>query len=328
MKTLQIVFLAAITVMLMNGCSKPPPDAKASPKPLSDIQEPADTIGLELVKKLIDEKTRAKAFYELWRRGNAKEDKGYDEFVKKHYDPEVVVCPQGDGKPPLYAVLYGFLEKNGYVSDEDYELPNPSELFPPDGSHDKPRTRREVEMAVFTSEGKHIFPFGCQGDKVLSGFQIPSIFDDINGDGLVELAEPESYEVGDNSRDHAEILHVSRLKPDQEPIFAVIYNWGEWPKNMEWTYRFTGPNKEGIYDLELGPKIVGGMKPKVVFKWDRKKMAYTGPVWKAGDHFRVISVTTETQSEINRLKKTGLTFPNDPDFVDERRMESWAEQGR
>src|SRR5688572_14758438 len=68
--------------------------------------------GEELVRSLLDEKSRSRAFYELWRRSNPGKDEGFEEFEAGHYDPMVVVCPQEKGEQPIHIVLCGFLGRS------------------------------------------------------------------------------------------------------------------------------------------------------------------------------------------------------------------------
>ena len=276
--------------------------------------------GRVLIQKLLDADSRSLAFYELWRRNERNKDHGYESFLEDHYDPEVVVCPQGNAAPPVYLVLYGFLGRETFSIHEGYEIPNPFELFPPVNgqSHERKWEVRAIE--AFTAEGKCIEPFG--GDNCL---QESGVITDMNGDGLVERADHTSYSVDGIS--DVDVLHISVVKPEPQPLLSVLYNWGE----DEWSYRFTDPDKDGILRVDLGPKIPGGIKPKLVYKWDKNKMAYSGPVGKKGDHHRLLDVAETDLFEVfERLKKSKLTFPKDPDFVDEHTGmdDPWAKRGQ
>ena len=103
------------------------------------------------MQRLLDERTRSPAFYELWRRARPAKDKDYAAFLKKHYDPRVVVCPQDGGAPPMYVVLYGFLER--YRFEADYDIPNPKELFPPRRTADWPLELDEPGLEAFAADG-------------------------------------------------------------------------------------------------------------------------------------------------------------------------------
>ena len=273
--------------------------------------------GQVLIQKLLDTNSCSSAFYELWRRNARDKDVDYEAFLEKHYDPEVVLCPQGNEKPPIYVVLYGFLSKETFSAQEDYEIPNQSELFPPSGGHGRERNWKMPAIEVFTSEGERITPFGGNNCLEESG-----IMADINGDGFVERADHTTYGV-DGVR-NVDVLHISVVTPEPQPLLSVLYNWGE----DEWAYQFADPNKDGVLHVELGPKVPEGIKPKLVYTWDKDKKAYSGPAGKAGDHFRRLDFA---QTDVFKgLKKANLVFPKDSDFVDEHGTQDdpWAKRGQ
>ena len=43
----------------------------------------------------------------------------------------MVICPQEKSRPPIYLVLYGFLNLNDTQSSSDYKVDRAHELFPP-----------------------------------------------------------------------------------------------------------------------------------------------------------------------------------------------------
>src|SRR2546429_9072761 len=87
--------------------------------------------GVELVQLLLEQQSRPRAFYELWRRAHGNEDPGFNEFSEEHYDAETVVCPQGERSPPIYLVLCGFMPRNQPSAREAYWVDKPDELSPP-----------------------------------------------------------------------------------------------------------------------------------------------------------------------------------------------------
>jgi hypothetical protein len=81
----------------------------------SDPQQAAlsQLSGSKLVRLLTDDASRPRVFYELWRRANPTRNRDFDEFMEAHDTPEVVVCPQGQGRAgqPIYLVLSGYCTK-------------------------------------------------------------------------------------------------------------------------------------------------------------------------------------------------------------------------
>ncbi|MFH1707936.1 MAG: hypothetical protein ABIF71_08455 [Planctomycetota bacterium] len=271
--------------------------------------EYAGMSGEALIQQLLVEETRSLAFYELLRRSGHADAADFESFLNDHYEPVVVVCPQGKGKPPIYVVLYGYFSRDIISISGGFQTNNPAELFTPTGNGDPVRSWNEPAIEVFTAKGKRVAPWG--GDNLLSQ---PGKLADINGDGFVERASHTSY--GVDGIQNVEVLLVSRVKPKYDPILTVLYNWGA----AEWSYQLTDSDKDGIFDIELGPRIgTGGIKTKVVYKWDKAKKAYTGPQGSAGDHFRIID-GDDLCSEFDRLKAAKLTMPVDLTFVPEHIM--------
>src|SRR5436190_24021483 len=104
-----LVSVAAVASVL--GGPVPPDPGQAEFSKLS---------GVELVQLLREQQSRPRALYELWRRANAKEDAGFNEFSDEHYDAETVVCPQGEQGPPIYLVLCGFMPRDEPSGREAY----------------------------------------------------------------------------------------------------------------------------------------------------------------------------------------------------------------
>ena len=132
--------------------------------------------GEQLVERLKDPARRSAAYFELVRRAG-KEKVTEAEFSAGHRNPELVICPQGEGKPPIYLMLADFLpqrrEAGGFEGADE-------KLFPP-----KPADARKKKKLIeaFTSAGTLITPFG--GANVLDD----GLCADLNGDGLVEMAD-------------------------------------------------------------------------------------------------------------------------------------------
>jgi len=275
------------------------PDTETGPATSKEFWQMS---GSDLVQNLLNNGTCSEAFYELWRRANRHEDAGYKSFLESHYDPEVVVCPQAEGEPPIYLVLYGFLSKRSLFRDEDYDIADPQELFDTiEGSFFK--NWEMAAIAAFAHDGKMIQPFGHS-----TVLEAPGMIADINGDGVVERADHASYSVKAFSR--ADVLRVAAVRRKPEPLLAVLYNWGK----KEWSYRLTDADQDGVFDIELGPEGGGQIKTKVVYKWNKDKRAYVAPQGGDGDHFRLLDAR-DASEEVERLKRSHLEFPEDQDPV-------------
>src|SRR5471030_2919159 len=117
------------------------------------VQENPEPSGQQLISQLKDEATRSSAYYQLVRRNGDKELKGEVEFRNGHRSPQLVVCPQGEGKPPIYVLLSDFL---GHIGEPEGFGATNDKLFKPPvpGSRMKERL-----IDAFTSDGKQIDPF-------------------------------------------------------------------------------------------------------------------------------------------------------------------------
>jgi hypothetical protein len=257
--------------------------------------------GKELVQQLADDKKRPRAFYELLRRTEPGKYADFKTFEVTHYNSRLVVCPQEKPRPPIYLVLYGFLDQTETGSSDDYVVKKPSELFPPATSSPNGGAEKEPAIHGFTAEGRGVSPF--DGNTVLTG-----TLADINGDEIIERVDSMTY--GVEGIHNATVLTVSAVKMKAQPLLTVILNW----EADEWTYRLTDRDGDGISDIEAGPRTAAGLIPKAVWKWDRAKHLYVGPRGKAGDHFRVINGAA-LWKELGRLKAARLTFPKDADAI-------------
>jgi hypothetical protein len=290
--------LVAIAVLLLTprlSQAKPPSD------PGQD--EFADLSGKQLVEQLADDKKRPRAFYELMRRAEPGKYPDFTTFEVTHYNTRLVVCPQEKARPPIYLVLYGFLDRTETESSGDeYSVKNPSELFPPATPGPAADAEKEPAICAFTAEGRMTRPFG--NNTVLAGGTLA----DINKDEIIERVDSMTY--GVKNVHNATVLMVSAVKTKAEPLLSVVLNW----ENDEWTYRLTDQDGDGVSDIEAGPRTATGLIPKAVWKWDRAKGLYVGPQGKPGDHFRVIN-GANLWKELGRLEAARLTFPKDEDAV-------------
>ncbi len=274
--------------------------------------------GSKLVDLLAHSPTASRAFHELWNRNNPSNQLDFASFESKHYAPDVIVCPQENGEPPLTLVLYGFLPRERFSSDPRYETPRPEELFGPKGNHLPPRPWDLPAIAVYTADGREIEPFG--GDNCLDP---PGRIADLNGDGLVERADHANCHVPGISS--VSVLEVAGVAPTLRPLLTVLFNWGA----DEWTYRFADADNNGILEIELGPKTRRGMTPKTTYSWDPESRTYVGPDGAPGDHFRRLNTSTDAFDHFDRLKAENLSFPPDPDYEDPKRMPEcpWERRG-
>ncbi len=256
--------------------------------------------GRELVRRLLHDDTRLAAFRELMRR---KGHKDLDDLRR----PEVVVCPQGPGKEPLYLVLSEFLTP--FRRSDPFAPDDPEALFPePPGvaaAPDPLAPREKLLIEVVTAEGEVETPFG--GNNVLDG----GIVRDIDGDGRIERVDYTPY--GVDGVDHVDVLHVWSVERRSSPSLNVLYNWG----SDDWGYQFADRDGDGRVEIELGPRQSEGVKPKVVLRWDERQKAFGSGAGTRGAHFFVLQ-PGDVWPQLKGLKRDGLTFPNDPDAVADR----------
>ncbi|HEV7406146.1 MAG TPA: hypothetical protein VGO11_24580 [Chthoniobacteraceae bacterium] len=279
------VLVVGLALGSLRAADAPPADPRQAPFAILS--------GQELVRMLPQEKSRLRAYYELWRRSHEEEDDGLEEFEEDHYDLNVIECPQGEGKPPVYVILHGFL------GSEPGEPPKKPPTFA-----DRLVPRKAMEaIDVITADGRLVDPFG--GNNVLDG-----VMTDLNGDGLIDRAEVTNY--GIDGVDHVQVLSVGTVGEKAQPLLDILLNWD----NDEWTWRLTDADGDGVADIEAGPRTAKGMVTKAVWKWDRLSHAYVGPKGGPNDHFRVLD-GTKLWPELQRLQQADLRLPHDLDGVAE-----------
>ena len=272
--------------------------------------------GSELVQKLLDPSARISAHYELCRRNREGEEVySYSEFLDYHYNPRVILCPQPEGEPPLYLVLTNVYPPSNLQEDEeygemDYTLEKPDELF-----HVSPKKYlgdrgEKLGFDVFQINGKQV--------EDLNGYiEPPRMLGDINNDGILEHVSNINY--GSTNRSYGEVLEIVAIKTKPQPLLSVLFN--SEASYHDWTYRCVDDNKDGVFDIVLGPLIEGQVKPKAVYTWDTATKAYVGPEGKEGDHFRRID-PVNFWSELEKLALNNVTFPKDTDVVNRERTEN------
>ena len=156
--------IAAAVILLagLSGLAQGAEGSRSGPasNPSGDRGEYARMSGRALVENLTNAQYRSRAFYELWKRDLPGEAVDYESFLQGHYDPETIVCPQGNGAPPLYLVLYGFLGTDSLLWNNGYEITNPAELFPRSYSPAGTPLYGVRAIVAYTSDGICTNPYG------------------------------------------------------------------------------------------------------------------------------------------------------------------------
>jgi hypothetical protein len=290
---LSLVGLASLLLLALTPDTRT--ESGDSKEPLGVDPALAKIPGRELVQRLTDERMRLGAFRELCRRKGRKD---LDNLRR----PELVVCPQGEGREPLYLVLAEFLPT--IRGAEAFDSAGLDELFPE--GRPVPRgplaLRNELLIEVITGAGALVEPFG--GSSVLND----GIVADINGDGRVERVDHTLY--GVEGVDTVAVLQIWPVKLHSAPSLNVLYNWG----GDDWAYQIADRDRDGRVEIELGPRQAEGVRAKVVFAWDPQRQAYVSAAGNAGDHFRVLQ-PGDPWKQLEHLKAEGLRFANDPDAV-------------
>lgn len=282
----------AFCVLALSSFAQSPATA---PDPDPDQESYAKLSGDALVLMLLEEKSRARAYYELWRRIGPGIDEGFDGFIDRHHNLKVIVCPQGNTEKPIYLVQYDVSANSvelfsGHPTEREHELFPAAPGLPLKGLFNYPH------LDAFDSEGRGIRPF----DSV---FSEKAMFEDITGDQTVERVAVDGEEQND-----VHILTISTVRKEEERLFTLVYNSGA----DEWTFRLTDLDGDGIVEIEAGPRTLQGFKPKAAWKWNPAKRAYQGPKGSRADHFLVIDAA-DLDSSTARLTKPHFSFPNDPE---------------
>ena len=291
---LSLVGFASLVLLALTPGARP--ESSGSKEPLTGVDPAlANVPGRELVQRLTDENTRLGAFRELCRRKGRKD-------LQNLRRPELVVCPQGEGREPLYLVLAEFLPT--IRGSGAFDSAGLDELFPEERppSRDPLVLRNELLIEVITAEGELVAPFG--GDNVLND----GIVADIDGDGRVERVDHTAYKV--DGVDDVDVLQIWPVALQSTPSLNVLYNWG----GNDWAYQLVDRDHDGRIELEVGPRQIEGIRTKVVFAWNPQRQMYVTGVGDSGAHFRVLE-PGYPQKQFGSLKAKGLHFANDPDAV-------------
>jgi hypothetical protein len=268
--------------------------------------------GQDLIQLLLKTETRSKAYHELALRNDPEAEKEFVVFQSKHRNPEVIECPQENGRSPAYAVLSDFLSHVSEESDKQKDTDQTQIV----ASSSPLERKRELLIDVFTSDGRKINPFECN-DNVLDGLMM-----DMNGDGFIERASEIRY--GVEGVEHTVVLNVNRMGEHEQPILSVLFNWGE---DEDWDFAFSDREHDGLVEIDFGPFTEAGVVPEVTFHWDKIKQAYIPNTSVFQNHLIVLDHHKGIWDELARVKKEGNFF-----FKDSRAVSEWDrhfyEQGK
>ncbi|MHC4526729.1 MAG: hypothetical protein ACYS29_02555 [Planctomycetota bacterium] len=264
--------------------------------------------GTELVKLLLDDQARSKTYYELCRRHSPTKWKDFSEFYQYEFNQiaEVTVCPQANGRQPLYVVQ----NKWDTVTHSQQRQTSSAAKLPRRSK--SPPEEKKGPLVFFTAEGKQISPYKDDPD-MLDGF-----LGDLNKDGSVERVQWLHFNAFNWEFDIAEVSVVSEQPTS---AVAIVYNWyplspaarfssGEWHKQLQkerWRFRVRDRNGDGFYELEFGPKTVNGIEPKLTLHWDKTLGSYVCSLGKKGKHFQVI-YPDDLRKSLGRLRIEGQGY--------------------
>lgn len=166
----------------------------------------------------------------------------------------VVVCAQPQG-PPIYAVFKA----------ERYDLRQGGGPGKAIG-----------HVILFDSNGKQI-PF-CMNANSIQG-----VFEDVNGDGIVENVEPHTISPAAPrgvklERPGVNTLIVLPIVRNPTPLLYVAYGIERHTKDDSgWSWEVSPPGKDGMREIRFGPKQGGKVTPQAVYTWAPEQHRYLGP---------------------------------------------------
>jgi len=151
----------------------------------------------------------------------------------------VVICPQPNNSPPVFAVFRGAEDAT------------------------------EGMFSLVTAQGEFVNVFN--GYNILSP---PGTIIDVNGDGIVELLTVVSCCVSTNSDISTSLFLVIPITPDQEPALAVAYNRGDASNG---TFHVSSKRENGSYDIDIRKHESGVWRTLATYTWSSKSNTYEGP---------------------------------------------------
>lgn len=270
--------------------------------------------GRELTRRLTAKDTRARAFYELMRRAIAAEpdrrylgkDEGFAIFVRNYAAPELTLCPQRNQAPPLYLVAhnrsYRTTSPVNLWGEEPFAAPRPFELFPPREYYHQPPPDPDLRaFQFFNAEGARV-------DVLAADDFSPANLADLTGDGVLEYVSVARKGLEASDPGHIAVVQVQTVEEEGRWLLNLLINWGA----TDWSYRLADTDGDGRKEIEIGPVSGHSIRPRAVFRWDKKAGAFRGPKPADRDHFRVLKNGWDVFPELTQWAASGLTVPKEP----------------
>ncbi|MFW6218229.1 MAG: hypothetical protein ACOC4K_04465, partial [Verrucomicrobiota bacterium] len=297
------------------------------------------TLGSQIIERLIEPETRLEALREViiatqsddpvhdWR------DLPLAAFELYHTNILVTVCPQADGREPIYLVSYRSDHESFFRHFSRHRSMRSSGFAPVADQHKPPRLREASERSgiwpnstdspnfsvppdskladcvfVFlTAEGKVIWPF--EGDNVGEG----DILKDLNDDGLYERVYASNFGVYDTKKGEPDIrvqaLRVEAVEPDSERLLHVVLNWHRRDSEhaSEWGWAVRDLEGDGLDEIIIGPVAHEDAEPEptVVYRWDGEQKQYVGPEGGKDAHFLRFDPAEDLWDALHSVKEAG-----------------------
>jgi hypothetical protein len=163
-----------------------------------------------------------------------------DTYTERSLAPvgHVVVCPQPNDEPPMFAVFQG------------------------------PKGKTEGRVSFMTAQGEFVNVFN--GYNIL---QPPGTILDVNGDGIVELLTSVSCTASTNSISTS-LFVVIPVTTSLKPILAVVYNRGDL---NDGTFQLSSKRENGSYDIQIRRRESGIWRTLATYTWSSEDHMYEGP---------------------------------------------------
>ncbi len=267
--------------------------------PGSQAEDFSQLSGAQLIERLAAPETRRAAFAQLFLQTEALKER---ENLGDYLDPQVVICPQGDGAP--IAIVLCKMKEPQASDPLRYQISDVETLFPLE-SADVPVTAqgwmKERVLFAYSAAGEKLTPFG--GWNLLSGFLF-----DLNGDGSVESAEVRGYG-GDQPEESVDELHVARVESRAVGLLDVVINRG---KDDSWGWALQR-EADGTFAIAIGPKDNPDAEGPAensngwalrsvaaVYRWNKTGKRFEGPTGSPAEHF----LRVDSKTDFERLVET------------------------
>jgi hypothetical protein len=258
-----------------------------------------DKTGAELIIDLQNNTLKRLAMEELISRNNKDNHKNKGFFLNEEVNLKVIKCPTEKGFiiVVLHDPSWSFNTDNGY--ENKYQINNPREIITlDDKDNSKLNLCNKQIIVAFDNFGNLITPFG--GNNMID----KGIFLDLNKDGSIERASFTRY-TPPQGVNNIMVLEIYVVSEKPKPLLYVLYNYGA----DNWDYQFVDRDKDGLFEIEFGPKHKDSIKPEVVYQWDNILKAYIGPKGKDGDHFRRIDDYAGLWATFEKFETEKTVFP-------------------